>query len=193
MERLCNKTEFEIEGWRKIPPLMDILEDHFSMNFISKMKLKMMKQDIERKPSIRESWIYDHFASNDTKNIKIALYVNAFVPIDDSLDAAQINSVENHCVVVKKLKKRTINGRTYEWLKLDKTSHFDKRSIPVDLPFFEEVQNEVLEKIGNKGKDAYGPALKRYGKKLAENKLPFKFDMIFIRSRSPCFLLEFTS
>ena len=71
MERLCNKTEFEIEGWRKFPPIMDILQDNFPIDFISKMKLKMTKKDIERKPSIRKSWIYHHFASDDTKNIKI--------------------------------------------------------------------------------------------------------------------------
>ena len=173
---------------------MDILQDNFSIDFISHMKLKMMKKDLERKPSIRKSWIYDHFASDDTKNIKIALYVNAFLPIDGSLDADQIISVGNHCVVVTELQKRTINGRTYEWLELDKTSHFDKRFIPVDLPFFEEIQDAVLKKIRDKpGTDEYGPALKRYGKKLAKDKLPFKFDMIFIRSTSPCFSLEFTS
>ena len=95
MERVCKKTEFEVEGWRKIPPLIEILEQQFiPTGVLERMKLEMIqippifKEEqidearIVRNPAklgekrlIRDSWIYEHFKNDSTKRTKIALYV----------------------------------------------------------------------------------------------------------------------
>ena len=94
-----------------------------------------------------------------------------------------------------------------------------RRFIPVDFPFFEEVQ-VIVATIKNKmGSDEHRRRLDTYGLALAEKKwgqlgephrtkalneiekerssegesTSGKYDMIFIRGLHPCFRLEFTS
>ena len=90
LERICKKTEFEVEGWRKILPLMNIMKANVSFNEILGMKLKMtkiepiikneqlkdamsklnfrklfQKQGNKQVNNIRNSWLYDHFTSSE--------------------------------------------------------------------------------------------------------------------------------
>ena len=91
---MCDKTEFEVEGWRKIPPLMKILENNIPAEVIAKMRLESIEKpqvipkdiyDSARATNdvtklnvrtIRQSWIYNHFKNADTKDTQI---VNAVV------------------------------------------------------------------------------------------------------------------
>ena len=50
MERICNKTEFEVEGWRKILPLINFMKDYYDSinipsNDIQKIKLKIRRRE----------------------------------------------------------------------------------------------------------------------------------------------------
>lgn len=237
LERLCNKTEFEEEGWRKIPPIMRILHENFSVEYVAKMQLIMTqlnpingKNHLHDDDSpyeyseikIKDSWIYRHFKPDNSveKNpLPIAVYVNEILPINQNLTADRINFVRNHCVLVKGVKEKSINGQTVEFLELDKNSHADIREIPIDFPFFEKVQFDLKKIfINNPGVDQLELKLNQYGKKLAElkyscleknwynlkknfktdlendtryNQSQSKYNMTFIRSRIPCFQLKF--
>ena len=80
MERLCYATEFEIEGWKKILPLTEIIEKYIQIP-LEKMILKMHTLYAVEKPvdrqlntddligkTIRKSKIYDHFKDDRTRN-----------------------------------------------------------------------------------------------------------------------------
>ena len=239
---MCKKTEFEVEGWRKIPPLIDILEQQFiPTGVLERMKLEMIefppifkKEQInqatrDKNPTtwrgklgeqrfIRDSWIYKHFKNDSTKKTKIALYVNAVIPINQNLEPSEknemhnIEKIGNHCVVALGLKVK--NGK--ECLELEIFGGCeDTRFIPVDFPFFEEIQIDV-KKINvnhhnrNQGvEDYYNGAMNKLGRNLAEKKWGtmenkwwnerrsnegrWKYEMLFVRGIHPCFALEFTS
>ena len=263
MERVCKKTEFEVEGWRKIPPLLDILENNnIPTDVQQKMELKMIQKDpifeqsvyaeafksrdlsklkildslknpdfAEQTPeqtagkSIKHSWIYEHFKNNSTRKTKIALYVNAVIPINENLrpndlnETHLINNVGNHCVVVSGLSNK--NGK--ECLELENNGGCEEtRFIPVDFPFYEEIQievNKINDKFQkNKGIERYESAMNKLGKKWAEEKWGKiennwfalkkepkesqkkvgvesrpKYEMLFVRGRFPCFQLKFIS
>ena len=184
-----------MEGWRKIPPLMEILKENCQLD-LSKIELKMTTEppiitkdnfQSARDPpnkvydytklncrSIRDSWIFKHFDNPATKNTKIALYVNSIIPINQNMEKCTIDSVPNHCVVVKglaKFPKGSKNG--IDCLELENNGGCEEtRYIPVDHPFFEEVQIRVNkienEKLSNP--DGRKTALNNYGKELAEMK-----------------------
>ena len=170
MERVCKKTEFEVEGWRKIPPLMEILEQQYiPTGVLERMNLEMIRippifkreqidaatidgnpttwrQKLGEKRLIRDSWIYEHFKNDSTKRTKIALYVNAIIPINQYLEPSEANEVHlidkigSHCLVAIGL--QIWNG--IECLELENNGGCEEtRFIPVDFPFFEEIQIEV--------------------------------------------------
>ena len=233
---MCNKTEFEVEGWRKIPPLIEILENHV-LTKVPTMKLETIQIDpiisqeqlnnalnspcdvqklgLGSKRTIRSSWIYEHFKKSETK---IAVYVNAVLPINQNLNSEQIESVGNHCVVIKRIKEwKNEKGESIECLELENNGGSEEtKLIPVDHPFFEEVRVE-LRKIFNRGSDFHANGLNNYGKKLAEKKWgkldpkwydvkkkpkstqkkvekeQYKYQMLFVRAVHPCYRLKFTS
>ena len=111
LKRVCFKTEFEVEGWRKITPLIRILESKFLQIVLSNIRLEMKENEpIENKQQARIqfiNWIKNHFTEESTKETKIALYVNQFIPINQRLNELgddAINNVGNHCVVVTGIK-----------------------------------------------------------------------------------------
>ena len=233
---MCNKTEFEVEGWRKIPPLMEILEKHVSVK-IPTMKLEtkqidaiislaqsnsaLNSKDVTKLGNIRtikSSWIYDHFKNKDTKDNKIAIYVNAVLPINKHLTSEQIESVGNHCVVVKGLTEwKNDDNKKIECLELENNGGCEEtKFIPVDHPFFEHVRVEV-QKILDKGSETHERALNKTGEELAKakwgkleknwfdakkkvkgnqkkaEKEQDRYQMLFVRAVHPCFGLKFTS
>ena len=247
MERVCKKTEFEVEGWRRIPPLMEILEQQYiPTGVLERMKLEMIqippifkKEQIDaatkdENPTtwraklgeqrlLRDSWIYEHFKNDSTQKTKIALYVNAIIPINQNLEPSKKNGmhlfemVGNFCVVASGLKVK--NGK--ECLVLENNGECEGTLfIPVDFPFFEEIQIEV-KKINTKYHNQrvnYNRAMNKLGMNLAEKKwgkvennwfelrvpnegqkkvddyrMRWKYEMIFVRGIHPCFQLKFTS
>ena len=247
MERVCNETEFEVEGWRKIPPLMKILEDNLKSDVVSRMKLKtipteaIFNDDVFKAAidacdpgelsvrTIKDSWIYKHFVNQkskpETERIPIAAYVNVILPINERLNKQVVDlaNVGKHCVVIKGLTTPWRQYPNIECLELE-TNDTCKATkyIPVNHPFFEEVQIKI-KKLENYDGSYDREELNKYGKELAvmkwgkvedsrtkpwygvkilpknsqagnidEEKLPHKYDMIFIRGRSKAFQLEFT-
>ena len=241
LERVCSKTEFEVEGWRKIPPLVDILENDTTLD-LSKIELKMInkneiitQQNFESAwatmdhtklspHTIRDSWIYKHFFPhfNDPKNnkepSKIAIYVNSIISINKNMEQ-DINKIPNHCVIVKGLAKFPKN-KTVLCLELENNGGSEAtKYIPVDHPFFEEVQIHVNKINANSSSHPFyrKKALNRYGKGLAEMKWSKleknwydlrkkvnadrqensgkeqpKYPMLFVRGRHSCYQLKFT-
>ena len=258
LERLCKKTEFEVEGWRKIPPVMEILkEGGIQSDILARLKLNMIQNNEENdkenglrsiicmeqykeiqnnldwknlgEKTIRKTWIYDHFTKKDPDDPeprKIAVYVNAGLPgrgeigcgnVSELLNVDKIYSVGNHCVVVKGIKQW--NGK--ECLEIDDSvGCTELKYIPVDFPFFEEVQVRIKKMAHGKSFDEYKANLKSYGeylfkmkfgkiedkwyekkkqpkkgseKNTSEEDLPWKYPMLFIHGRFPCFQLKFTA
>ena len=203
LERVCYKTEFEVEGWRKLTPLITIIGKHISKNILAKIQLKMEKitLDISQCSSIKNSWIYHHFKDPSTKSTKIALYMSTFCQISESLleDDTCINDAGNHCVVVNDI----VMFDNRECLLIE--DHGTKRQtryISVDLPFFEEVQFNVNKIIAERrGIEIKIRELNKYGSKLSEiqygklsrYKNPLRaFPMSFIRGKCSCYSLKFT-
>ena len=250
---MCKKTEFEVEGWRKIPPLIEILnEQKIPLDEQARMKLKITETEPifeksvfevafklrdptklwiretlknqdnkEDGKTIKHSWIYKHFKEDSTKQSKIAIYVNAIVPINENLDVSDLNSVGNHCVVVNGLTKWPKNNpKGIECLELENNGGCEEtRFIPVDFPFYEEIQIEAnkIESEKIKGIEFYNTKINKLGKKWVDSKWgkfqkvekdwfnlkkeakdgqkkeQSKYEMLFVRGRSPCFQLKFTS
>ena len=251
LERLCKKTEFEVEGWRKIPPLIDMLkESQIQSDVLETMKLNMIQNNAEidnksgaetiinltdaqwieaRRTNdvqklggkrIRNSWIYRHFQNPDAR--KIALYVNAGlpgndgcgnVPVSELVNVDEIYTVGNHCVVVEGIE--SWNGK--ECLVIDNAVGSEElKYIPVDFPFFEEVQIQIAKHHDPGKLDTYGKELckMKFGEKIKlrnewyklkketakdsernipREELPCKYPMLFVCGRYPCFQLRFTS
>ena len=158
--------------------------------------------------TVKNSWIYKHFDSGP--GTKIALYVNELVPINKNLEKEQIQSVANHCVIVKRLhwlpRINKCNERCMvECFEIENFGSSRTRYIPVDHPFWEKVQADVI-KIFNKysGSEVYSKKLNQLGKRLAEIKYGLlekdwynqktkngdKYEMIFFR-KHPCYQLKF--
>ena len=248
---MCKKTEFEVEGWRKIPPLIKILnEQNIPLDEQARMKLeitetepifdknvfevafklleptKLWIRETLKNPdnnedgkTIRHSWIYKHFKDDSTKQSKIAIYVNAIVPINENLNVSELNSVGNHCVVVNGLTNWPKNNpKGIECLELENNGGCEEtRFIPVDFPFFEQIQIEAnkIEGEKKKGIEFYNTKINKLGKKWVDfkwgktvekdwynlkkeakdgqKKEQSKYEMLFVRGRSPCFQLKFTS
>ena len=86
LERLCHKTEFEVEGWRKIPPLIEILTKATDNDKLSSLQLEMKPlhikfEDSSKEKTIRNSNIYTHFKGENPK--KLSVYVNQTIPINE--------------------------------------------------------------------------------------------------------------
>ena len=190
LERVCFETEFEVEGWKKITPLIRILEKNFSPSVLSNIRLEMKENEpIENKQQAKKfiNWIKNHLMDESTKETKIALYVNQFIPINKrlfDLDGDPINNPGNHCVVVKgiKLWKHRINGdEELHEVKCFEIENFDgneqMRYIPVDHPCFEEIQGKVNDiKKKYPGSDDRSRSLNKLGENLAKTKYGKKLE-----------------
>ena len=151
MERLCYATEFEIEGWKKILPLTDMIEKYIQLP-LEKMILKMqtlyaVENPVDRQlniddligKTIRKSKIYNHFKNESTMNEKLVIYVSQTIPINENYCRMTIHNGQ-HCVVATGIKFI----KDVECLVLENTGgNDDFNSIPVDLPFFEEVSKDI--------------------------------------------------
>ena len=175
---------------------------------LANIELQMLRIELMDSDKPSNSWIHEHFVNGP--GTKILLYVNRLVPINRNLDVEQIKTVGNHCVVVEGITKWTHqmnkNNEKYE-IDCFKIATFSggeqTRYIPVDHPFWEDVQSEA-EAINKKylGSDLYSRKLDTLGKKLAKTKYGSlegnwfaksdKYNMIFIR-RHPCYQLKFAS
>ena len=135
---------------------------------------KLVDKNNKRIRTIKDSWIYTHFTKSETKHTKIAVYVNALLPINQNLvDYNTIQSVGNHSVLAKGLTKwRNENNEMVECLELEIYGGSDQdRFIPVEYPFFEDVQIEIKKIFDrNQGSDTRNRPLNKYGKQLAEIK-----------------------
>ena len=220
------KTEFEVEGWRKITPLMRILEKYFSPDELANIRLEMKANESITIPvySVQfiakkfKKWIYDHFKNESTKDTKITLYINEYIPINQilyELVPNSINTVGNHCVIVKGIKpwKHQFNQNEkfheVECFEIEDFGESEQtRFIPVDFPCFEEIQDQV-NKILNKhfenspshlNQMGHKWAIKKYGsleknwfdQKTKSNRIiDDKYPMFFFRCFDPCFQLKF--
>ena len=123
--------------------------------------------------TIKDSWIYEHFNNKNTNQSRIALYVNQFIHINQKLDRydalAIKNSIGNHCAIavgLAKWPKNNPNG--IECLELEIHGGSDEmRYIPVEFPFFEDIQIEIY-KIAKNG--SYNSAINKSGKKWVTKK-----------------------
>ena len=101
---------------------MDILARNISTDTIQRMKLELLPsrpiiskeqlkcalesnnlEKLGNQRTVKKSWIYEHFKISQRKE-KIAIYVNAIVPINQNLDDYdRIASTGNHSVLAKDL------------------------------------------------------------------------------------------
>ena len=175
---------------------------------------------------IKNSWIYTHFTRPETKDTKIAVYVNTLLPINQNLDDyKEIESVANHSVIAKGITTwENDNHEMIECLELEIHDGSNQdRFIPVEFPFFEEVQVKIKKIFFcNEGSDTQKRPLNKYGTELAKIKWGqkletewynvrkelkpsakndeednqyknLKYQMLFVRAIRPCFQLKFTS
>ena len=182
MERLCYATEFEIEGWKKILPLTEIIEKYIQIP-LENMKLKMHTMYAITEPvdgkfntddlmgkTIRNSKIYHHFKPKDAKPIyeKLVIYVSQTIPINENYCRVNIHNGQ-HCVVATGIKFI----KDVECLVLENTGgNDDFNSIPVDLPFFEEVSKDIgtILRKHSSDPDSINRKLNNYGLGLAQKK-----------------------
>ena len=188
---------------------MEILNDKIPSDITQNMELKLHLKNDQRSETyttIKKSWIYDHFTKAETKNEKIAIFVNSLFPINQNLDEHQIASVGNHLVLAKGIARwENENNEEVECLELETHDRRDQtKFIPVECPFFEEVQakiNEILQK--HPDDDSRKELLNKYGKELAQMKMGSQLDtywyhqqkyhMLFVRAESPSYQLKFTA
>ena len=72
MERICNKTEFEVEGWRKILPLINFMKDYYERINIPSSDIQKIKLKIRRKESIfSQKQFNDAMYNKEKKNPSI--------------------------------------------------------------------------------------------------------------------------
>ena len=164
---------------------------------------------------IKHSWIYNHFTDDTTKKNKIVLYLSQPITISEIINHQNqnaLNSVGNHCVVVKGIKKRksrlnSDNNLTTdtqnnweEFLEIENLDGGRNSYISVENSFFEEVEFIVDLIFRDLGGDEFQnerkKILKRYGKFLEKKLSTFENDrhhLSFIYARYPCFQLKFTT
>ena len=188
---------------------MGILEKNISFDIIQKMELKFDLIEGQRSgtyTTIKNSWIYEHFTKPETKNIKIAIFVNSLFRINENLDGPKIESDGNHFVLAKGIARwKSENDEIIECLELETHDCFDQtRYIPVESPFYEEVQAKVNEILQNYPEDqSRNESLNKYGEKLAQMKISSQLDtnchneqkyhMLFVRAELPSYQLKFTA
>ena len=218
MERLCYATEFEIEGWKKIVPLTEILKEYTNVPISTKtdLKLKMEKfyaitdPDKDEKfndadftgKTIKDTEIYRHFAIQKSKQ-KLAIYVSEKIPVNEKYRLKDYRSAGNHCVIATGIEDW--NGG--ECLVLDNTTgSTEDNYIPVDFPIFEALVKKIDE-------DEYDPrlsdknrSLNKYGFGHAKKKFKnisfsnfendgnnekWKYQMFFVKGKRPIYKLKF--
>ena len=175
----------------------------YTMFFIRSMSpcLKLEK--------IKKSFLYEHFSNPITKKNKIVLYVTEIISVNEYLKKDQINGIGSHCLIMTGIKhfkhplNRNNDNHAVQYFEIEDFSGNNRtRYMPVDHPFYEEVQFKVNNIIGNKGAEMYEPQLKKYGRELAKIKYGLiesktknddMFKMSFIRAQLPCFQLTFTT
>ena len=158
LERLCYATEFEIEGWKKIVPLTEILKEYTNVPISTRidlklqndLKLKMEKfyavtdPDKDEKfndadftgKTIKDTEIYRHFKKSKQK---LAIYVSQKIPVNEKYRSIRC-SAGNHCVIATGIEDW--NGG--ECLVLDNTTgSTEDNYIPVDFPLFEALLKEM--------------------------------------------------
>ena len=209
LNRLCNKTEFEVAGWRQLSPLMGFLQTNIPFDVIQRMELKLHLIEGQRSgpyTTIKNSWIYDHFKRPETKNIKIAIFVNSLFRINENLNEPKIESDGNHFVLAKGIMRwKSGNDEIVEYLELETHDKYDQtRFIPVECPFYEEVQENVNKILQDHPEDkSYNESLNKYGETLAQIMMGSQLDtnwyneqkyhMLFVRAEHPSFQLKFTA
>ena len=190
MERLCYATEFEIEGWKKIVPLIDILNQYTNVPISTRidlkpengLKLKMEKfyaisqpdkdgkfkdADFDEK-TIKDTEIYRHFVTEKSKQ-KLAIYVSEKIPVNEEYRSRDYSSAGNHCVIATGI--ADWNGG--ECLVLDNTTgSIEDNYIPVDFPIFEALVKKIDEDDNDPLKSAEykNRSLNKYGFGLAKKK-----------------------
>ena len=189
MERLCYATEFEIEGWKKIVPLTEILKKYTNVPFLNEnpiLKLKMEEFYAITEPpedgfydnskgkfldkfnntKIENSEIYSHFENSKEA---LVIYVSHQMPINEKFLDYTISPHGNHCVVATGIEER--NG--VKCLVLVNTGRSEEENyIPVNFPFFEAAWNKIKD---DETKKKMRPSdhktfLNKYGFDLAQQK-----------------------
>ena len=154
--------------------------------------------------TIKDSEIYDHFKIKK-RSQKLAIYVNQIIPINQEYLNQVEGPIGSHCVVATGIKVE--NG--VECLVL---VYNELKYIPVDFPFFEEVENNIdaLKRENHLNPDNIKRQLNAYGLRLAKKKWqtvpntkrkPWyaeknkngepKYQMVFVKGFSPIYKLEF--
>ena len=216
---------------------MKILGKNVSDDVIDKMKLEMIQIDpYHFKPifdyrqfpggfsghdssgigcrKIRDSWIYSHFKNPNTERIKIGLYINNIIPINEKLVDFEMSAIGSYFVIVRGMKtfsyknsgKYQMSGQITDvipthyvkCLEIENSELSDAmRHIPVDFPFFEKVQLETTKILRTYGHELSRRHLNKYGKQFAQIKYGRigqtwhhdSFEMNFVRGVLPCFQL----
>ena len=177
LERLCYATEFEIEGWKKIVPLINIIQEYSNVPLVS-LELKMdhfyavepneKLEDFDGK-TIKDSLIYRHFKV-EKSNQKLGIYVSHQIPINEKLLDYTSTSTGNHCVVATGIE--CLNGVDY--LVLENTGKSKEENyIRIDSPFFETVSKTIEDtknRYRNTNPDNEKKVLNKYGFGLAQKK-----------------------
>ena len=223
LERLCYKTEFEDEGWKKILPLTEYIKE-FTKNSLESLSLKMTElypiaepnqtatknenvKKILSGKTIKDSEIYDHFKVKQ-RSQKLAIYVNQIIPINQEYLNQVEGPIGSHCVVATGIKIKN----DVECLVLENHGGDNElKYIPVDFPFFEEVENKIddLKIKYESNPDNIKKYLNKHGLELAQIKWPIlkkqkkttnwyknendeqKYQMVFVKGFSPIYKLEF--
>ena len=201
---------------------MEILTRNIPTGMIRSMKLELLtnpqiiskeqfkcaleSDDPERlgnQRTVKQSWIYKHFKNPATKDTKVAIYVNAIVPINQNLgDYERIASTGNHSVLAIGIRKLPNKNNEIECLELENPGGSEQtRYVPVEHPFFEEVQVEVIKIFCDAGSEIRSNRLNNYGKRLAEMKYgklennwhKINYEMFFVQAIHPWHKLEFTA
>ena len=158
--------------------------------------------------TIKNSEIYDHFKVKQ-RSQKLAIYVNQIIPINQEYLNQVEGPIGSHCVVATGIKVEN----DVECLVLENHGGDNElKYIPVDFPFFEEVEYNIDE---YKRENFHNPdnikrQLNAYGLRLAKKKWqnvpntrnkPWyaeknkngesKYQMVFVKGFSPIYKLEF--
>ena len=186
MERLCYATEFEIEGWKKIVPLTEILKEYTNVPISTRidskkendLKLKMEKfyaitdPDKDEKfndadfigKTIKDTEIYSHFKKSSQK---LAIYVSEKIPVNEEYRLKNYCSAGNHCVIATGI--ADWNGG--ECLVLDNTTgSIEDNYIPVDFLLFEALRMKIDKDENDPLVSDKDRSLNNYGFGLAQKK-----------------------
>ena len=186
LERLCYATEFEIEGWKKIVHLTEILKEYTNVPISTRidlklqndLKLKMEKfyavtdPDKDEKfnesdfigKTIKDTEIYRHFKKSKQK---LAIYVSEKIPVNEKYRLKDYSKAGNHCVIVTGIEDW--NG--FECLVLDNTTgSIEDNYIPVDFLLFEALRMKIDKDENDPLVSDKDRSLNNYGFGLAQKK-----------------------